>query len=108
MKKLIVNICRIMLATTFILSGFVKAVDPLGTQYKIDDYLGAMHLGGMLPGIASLGASVVLAAVEFCLGIFLLTPSCNERIWRYLIRIKNFNLRYQSRTFGIACQGEYR
>lgn len=72
MKKLIVNICRIVLATTFILSGFVKAVDPLGTQYKIDDYLGAMHLGGMLPGIASLGASVVLAAVEFCLGIFLL------------------------------------
>lgn len=72
MKKLIVNICRLVLATTFILSGFVKAVDPLGTQYKIDDYLGAMHLGGMLPGIASLGASVVLAAVEFCLGIFLL------------------------------------
>ena len=72
MKKLIVNICRLVLATTFILSGFVKAVDPLGTQYKIDDYLGAMHLAGMLPGIASLGASVVLAAVEFCLGIFLL------------------------------------
>ena len=61
-----------MLATTFILSGFVKAVDPLGTQYKIDDYLEAMHLGGMLPSYATLGMSVVLAAVEFCLGIFLL------------------------------------
>ena len=72
MKKLIVNICRLVLATTFILSGFVKAVDPLGTQYKIDDYLGAMHLGGLLPSLATLVASVTLAAVEFCLGIFLL------------------------------------
>ena len=72
MKKLTVNVCRLVLAVTFILSGFVKAVDPLGTQYKIDDYLGAMHLGGLLPDLASLGASVVLAAVEFCLGIFLL------------------------------------
>ena len=66
------NICRLVLAATFILSGFVKAVDPLGTQYKIDDYLEAMHLGGLLPGNVTLGASVAQAAVEFCLGCFLL------------------------------------
>ena len=61
-----------VLAITFILSGFVKAVDPLGTQYKINDYLEAMHLGGLLPDWGTLGASVLLSAVEFCLGIFLL------------------------------------
>ena len=72
MKKLCVNVCRIILAVVFILSGFVKAVDPLGTQYKIDDYLEAMHLGGLLPDMATLGASVLQSAVEFCLGIFLL------------------------------------
>ena len=44
MKKSLVNICRIVLAVVFILSGFVKAVDPLGTQYKITDYLSAMGL----------------------------------------------------------------
>ena len=71
MKKLCVNLCRLLLAVTFILSGFVKAVDPLGTQYKINDYLEAMGLGG-LPDWAMLVASVLLAAVEFCLGIFLL------------------------------------
>ena len=27
-----VNICRLVLAVTFIFSGFVKAVDPLGMQ----------------------------------------------------------------------------
>ena len=71
MRKLCVNVCRIILAVVFILSGFVKAVDPLGTQYKIDDYLEAMHLGGLLPDMATLGASVLQSAVEFCLGVFL-------------------------------------
>ena len=72
MKKVIVNIARLLLAVVFILSGFVKAVDPLGTQYKIADYLEAMHLGGLVPDMVTLGASVLQSAVEFCLGIFLL------------------------------------
>ena len=61
-----------VLAITFILSGFVKAVDPLGTQYKISDYLEAMNMGSLLPDWAALGASVLLSAAEFCLGVFLL------------------------------------
>ena len=72
MTKLLVNICRLVVALTFILSGFVKAVDPLGSQYKLEDYLDAMHMGGWLPDIVVLGLSVGQAAVEFCLGIFLL------------------------------------
>lgn len=72
MKKTAVNIARILLAATLILSGFVKAVDPLGTQYKIEDYLQALGMGSLLPDFMTLGASVVLSAVEFCLGIFLL------------------------------------
>ena len=72
MKKSLVNICRIVLAVVFILSGFVKAVDPLGTQYKIQDYLEAMHLGGVVPDLLTLAVSVGQSAVEFCLGIFLL------------------------------------
>ena len=61
-----------ILALTFILSGFVKAVDPLGTQYKIHDYLTAMGLGAWAPDILTLVAAVLLAAVEFILGICLL------------------------------------
>ncbi len=72
MKKLVVNLCRLVLAVVFILSGFVKAVDPLGTQYKIADYLEALHIGSMVPDMVTLGASVVLSAVEFCIGILLL------------------------------------
>ena len=72
MKKAAVNICRIVLALTFIFSGFVKAVDPLGTQYKIQDYLVAIGLGRMMPDFTTLASSVLLAATEFFLGICLL------------------------------------
>ena len=60
MKKAAVNICRIVLALTFIFSGFVKAVDPLGTQYKIQDYLVAIGLGRMMPDFTTLASSVLL------------------------------------------------
>jgi len=71
-KKLAVNIARLILAVAFILSGFVKAVDPLGTQYKIQDYLVAMGLGRLIPDFMTLSASVLLSTIEFILGICLL------------------------------------
>ena len=72
MRKVAVNICRLVLALTFIFSGFVKAVDPLGTQYKIHDYLMAWGIGKMVPDFSTLATSVLLAATEFFLGICLL------------------------------------
>ena len=72
MKKVVVNIARVILAVTLIFSGFVKAVDPMGTQYKIDDYLTALHLSDYFPSIMSLALSVLLSAFEFLLGICLL------------------------------------
>jgi len=72
LKRVVVNICRLLLAAVFILSGFVKAVDPRGTQYKIEDYLLAWHMNGVLPDIAILLLSVALSVMEFSIGIFLL------------------------------------
>ena len=71
MKRIIVNIARMVLAVTLILSGFVKAVDPLGTQYKIVDYLRAMHLEALTPDFLTVSAAILLSAVEFSLGICL-------------------------------------
>ena len=70
--KMIVNLCRIIVAVTFIFSGFVKAIDPIGTQYKLQDYLGAIGMAGILPNWTLLAMAVFLAAIEFCIGIFLL------------------------------------
>lgn len=70
--KMTVNLCRIIVALTFIFSGFVKAIDPIGLQYKLQDYLGAIGIPGFLPDWLLLIMAVLLAAVEFCMGIFLL------------------------------------
>ena len=69
---IITNLFRLLAGITFILSGFVKAVDPIGTQYKIADYAAAMGLEGVMPDIMTLGASVLLSGTEFVLGIMLL------------------------------------
>lgn len=66
------NVCRLVLAATFIFSGYVKAIDPLGTQYKLHDYAQAAGVASFAPDWLTLGGSVALSALEFCLGIFLL------------------------------------
>ena len=70
-KKVAVNVCRFVLGATFIFSGFVKAVDPLGFFYKIQDYLEAFGVGAWVHPILSLLGGIGLGAVEFCVGIFL-------------------------------------
>ena len=69
---IIVNLCRLVLALTFIVSGYVKSIDPLGTQYKLQDYLAAIDMAGIVSPWVTLIASVLLSAVEFSLGIFML------------------------------------
>lgn len=67
-----VNICRFILAVTFIFSGYVKAIDPLGTLYKLKDYAAAMALNDILPDWALVIVAIVLGALEFSLGVFML------------------------------------
>lgn len=65
-------ISRTLLGLTFIFSGFVKAIDPLGTIYKIEDYLNAF--GGVFTDFISVApvAAGTLIAFEFVLGVLLL------------------------------------
>lgn len=69
--KVTVNICRFLLAACFIFSGFVKAVDPVGTQIKIQDYLSAFGHGMPMQSDVLLIACL-LAGFEFFLGVYLL------------------------------------
>lgn len=65
------NACRFLLAGMFIFSGFVKAVDPLGFFYKIQDYLAAFGISSWFPSYLPLLFAVILSAVEFSVGVFL-------------------------------------
>lgn len=67
------SIARTLLALTFLFSGFVKAVDPLGTVYKIQDYLHEGFGGIFQWAIPASGvAAVCLIALEWLLGIAML------------------------------------
>jgi len=70
------SVSRTLLALTFLFSGFVKAIDPLGTVYKIEDYLTAF--GGFFTSLLPLAtlAAVLLILTEWTLGVMML---CNIR-----------------------------
>ena len=73
-KKTIDILCfvtRLLLGLTFLFSGAVKAIDPLGTTYKIEDYLKAF--GGFFTDLLPMAepAAFALIAVECILGICL-------------------------------------
>ena len=69
-KKIIVELCRIFLGLVFLFSGFVKAVDPLGTTYKNLDYLSAFGLD--IFDVFALPLAFAQLAVEFGMGVCLL------------------------------------
>ncbi|MEG1860155.1 MAG: DoxX family protein [Bacteroidaceae bacterium] len=66
----LINLCRFLLAFVFIFSGFVKAIDPLGTSYKLTEYLTHFQLLDYLPAQAPLILSITLCVVEFIIGIY--------------------------------------
>ncbi len=65
-------ICRTALAITFLFSGYVKAIDPLGMNYKLQAYM--QHFGiAIAPESLWMSIAVVaLASIEFLLGIQIL------------------------------------
>ncbi len=69
---LLTNLCRLLLAAVFIVSGYVKAVDPKGLLYKLQEYAALFPLDGTwLPDIL-MPMAILLSAVEFVLGVMLL------------------------------------
>lgn len=70
--KLLVLISRIFVGITFVFSGFVKLVDPLGSAYKFQEYFGAdvLNLEFLIP--YALPFSILLIIAELMLGLMLL------------------------------------
>lgn len=82
--RVLVNIARLILGAVLLFSGYVKAIDPLGTLYKMEDYLAALGMAGALPSWAVLIAAIALAALEFTLGVCVLL-AIRRRLTAHLV-----------------------
>ena len=69
--KVLVNFCRVLLGLTFMFSGIVKAIDPVGTQIKLSDYMYAFGMGGTMLDSTLLILSCLLAGFEILIGVYL-------------------------------------
>lgn len=85
---------RWVVGLVFVFSGFVKGVDPLGTTYKVQEYMTAWSLGGLtfewaLP-LAQL-LSVALICAEMTVGILLITNAYRRlSAWALLLMMLFF------------------
>ncbi|HNA18060.1 MAG TPA: DoxX family membrane protein, partial [Ferruginibacter sp.] len=76
--KIIVNIARVLVGCLFIFSGLVKAIDPLGLAYKMQEFFEVWAASGYLKGMMdllydqALLFSVLMIALEVLLGVALL------------------------------------
>ena len=68
--KILAQISRVLVGVLFIISGFIKANDPLGFSYKLQEYFEVFHMPWL--GSAALALAIIICAFEIGLGIALL------------------------------------
>ena len=74
--NLLTQISRLLVSVTFIFSGFVKLVDPLGSAYKFEEYFGADVLNLEFLSPYALQFSILLILAE----IFQNSPESSDTI----------------------------
>lgn len=88
-NPLVVTLARTIIGLIFIFSGFVKGVDPVGTQYRIEDYFIAFGTQWANPAASFL--SIILNAWEFALGaLFLFNIRIKLTSWLVLLTMAFF------------------
>ena len=70
--KIVVQLSRILVGALFIFSGFFKLVDPIGSQYKFQEYFSesVLNMEFLIP--YALPFAILLIVVEIILGVMIL------------------------------------
>lgn len=79
---MLLNLFRIIVGVLFIFSGLIKANDPLGLSYKMDEFFEVLHLHFLVP--FSLSFSLVMNAFEIIAG-FAVLLGYRMRIFSFLL-----------------------
>ena len=86
MQKAVTQISRILVGTLFIFSGFVKLVDPIGSQYKFQEYFSeaVLNMEFLIP--YALLFAIVLIVAEILLGVMILIGYKSKfTVWSLLL-----------------------
>ena len=84
--KLLTQISRILVGALFIFSGFVKLVDPIGSEYKFQEYFSesVLNMEFLIP--YALLFAIVLIVAEILLGVMILIGYKSKfTVWSLLI-----------------------
>jgi len=95
-------ICRIFVGLLFIFSGLIKANDPLGFSYKLEEYFEVFHITFLTPLAVSM--AIFLCALEMFFGFALLIGAYGKKIaWGLLLLIIFFSfLTFYSAFFKVV------
>jgi hypothetical protein len=95
--KIINYLSRIIVGLTFLFSGTVKAIDPSGFSYKLQDYFSAFHMGFL--GELSMVLAITMCTIEFIAGFSVLF---NIRFKQGIIAVMLLMTFFTALTFVIA------
>lgn len=109
--KALTAIARILVGCLFIFSGFIKANDPLGFGYKMDEYFEVFHMEWLLP--LSLFIAISICVVEMVLGFALLLGArVKLTLWLLVLMILYFTFltfysAYYDKVKSCGCFGDF-
>jgi uncharacterized membrane protein YphA (DoxX/SURF4 family) len=100
--KILSGISRLLVGVLFIISGFIKANDPLGFSYKLDEYFQVFNMPWL--SLISLVLAVVICAFEIGLGVAILIGArMVHASWSALLMILFFTfLTFYSWKFDVV------
>ncbi|MFN4234594.1 MAG: BT_3928 family protein [Bacteroidia bacterium] len=108
--KVFVTISRILVGLLFIVSGLIKANDPIGFSYKLDEYWQVFGMEWMSP--LSLAISVFICVAEVVLGVAVLVGAQMVLVsWALLLMIVFFTFltfysAYFNKVTDCGCFGD--
>ena len=102
MRNILTTISRILVGVLFIISGFIKANDPLGFSYKLNEYFTVFHIDWM--SHVSLELAMFICVIEVALGFALLLGAKMRLVaWSLLLMIIFFSfLTFYSAYFDVV------
>jgi len=100
--KILSGISRLLVGVLFIISGFIKANDPLGFSYKLDEYFQVFNMPWL--SVISLVLAIVICAFEIGLGVAILIGArMVHATWSALLMILFFTfLTFYSWKFDVV------